>query len=368
MTGLHAAAQAGVSSPAAALAGSPADAGLPAGAPTCAQILAIDAVRGENLVPNEELIGPIDSTDEWIKSRTGITTRARANPEQDVIDLAASAATKVIRRAGLTPDQIDAVILATVTHFYQTPSAAAILAARIGAVGAAAWDISAACAGFCYGIAQADALVRSGAARHVLVIGAEKLSDFIDPADRTISYLLGDGAGGAIVGVGEVQGIGPTVWGTDGTKAELVGQTRGWLEEGSGQPTLIQQGPSVFRWAVTQMPKLAKQAMDAAGIGASDLAAFIPHQANMRIVDQLVKVLRLPDHVVVARDIAETGNTSAASVPLATERLLREGQVRPGGLALWIGFGAGLTYAAQVVRLPASHKRDTNEEHDNNKE
>ncbi|MDR1153064.1 MAG: ketoacyl-ACP synthase III [Bifidobacteriaceae bacterium] len=322
------------------------------------QILAIDGVRGCRLVPNSDLVGPIDSSDEWIRQRTGIVTRARARAEHTVIDLAAEACARVLARANLAAADIDAVILATVTHFFQTPSAAAILAERIGAHGAAAWDISAACAGYCYGIGHADALVRAGAARHVLVIGAEKLSDFIDPADRSISYLLGDGAGAAIVGVSDTQRIGPTVWGTDGSRAGLVGQTRGWREPGDAPPTLTQEGPSVFRWAVTAMPKLARQAVAAAGVTWEDISAFIPHQANMRIVDQFVKALRLPDHVVVARDIAETGNTSAASVPLATERLLREGGVPGGALALSIGFGAGLAYAAQVARLPGGDTRE----------
>ncbi|MDR1293560.1 MAG: ketoacyl-ACP synthase III [Bifidobacteriaceae bacterium] len=324
--------------------------------PARAQILAIDGVRGGRLVPNDDLIGPIDSSDEWIRQRTGIITRARARADQSVIDLAADASVRVLARANLAATDIDAIILATVTHFFQTPSAAAILAERIGARGAAAWDISAACAGYCYGIGHADALVRAGAARHVLVVGAEKLSDFIDPTDRTISYLLGDGAGAAIVGVGATQGIGPTVWGTDGSRAGLVGQTRGWREPGAAPPTLTQEGPSVYRWAVTAIPKLARQAVAAAGIDLADLGAFIPHQANLRIVDQFVKALKLPDHVVVARDIVETGNTSAASVPLATERLLREGTVPGGALALSVGFGAGLAYAAQVTRLPGGEQ------------
>jgi 3-oxoacyl-[acyl-carrier-protein] synthase-3 len=329
---------------------------LPTPAARFARVAAIDGVRGEQLVPNDDLIGPIDSSDEWIRQRTGIVTRVRARADQDVIDLATDAARRVLIRAGRDASDIDAVILATVTHFAQTPSAAAILADRIGATGAAAWDISAACAGFCYGIGQADALVRAGAADCVLVIGAEKMSDFVDPADRTISYLLGDGAGAAIVEPASRQGIGPTVWGADGSRAGLVRQTHGWLKVGApetpGLPTLTQQGPSVFRWAVSSMPALASRALDAAGVELADLGAFIPHQANLRIVDQLVKMLKLPDHVVVARDIAETGNTSAASVPLATERLIREGHLEPGSLALWIGFGAGLAYAAQVVEIP----------------
>ena len=322
--------------------------------PAHTRILGIGGVRGENLVTNDEIAGPIDSSDEWIRQRTGIVTRARAGAEVDVLDLAEGAARRALEHAGLTGADIDAVILSTVTYFHQTPAGAAIVADRIGATPAAAYDISAACAGYCYGIGQADALVRSGAARNVLVIGAEKMSDFVDPTDRSISFLLGDGAGAVVVGPSDTPGIGPTVWGSDGGQAQAIRQTHSWKETqtGAGWPTLRQEGQSVFKWAVWQMAPVAQKALDAAGITADQVEAFIPHQANMRIIDQMIKQLKLPESVVVARDIADTGNTSAASIPLATERLLREGQVSSGALALQIGFGAGLVYAAQVVVLP----------------
>ncbi|WP_444665164.1 beta-ketoacyl-ACP synthase III [Cellulomonas sp. CW35] len=322
--------------------------------PAHTRILGIGGVRGENLVTNDDIAGPIDSSDEWIRQRTGIVTRARAGEGTDVLDLAEGAARKALEHAGLTGADIDAVILSTVTYFHQTPAGAAIIADRIGATPAAAFDISAACAGYCYGIGQADALVRAGTARHVLVIGAEKMSDFIDPTDRSISFLLGDGAGAVVVGPSDTPGIGPTVWGSDGGQAQAIRQTHSWKETqtGAGWPTLRQEGQSVFKWAVWQMAPVAQKALDAAGITADQVEAFIPHQANMRIVDQMIKQLKLPESVVVARDIVDTGNTSAASIPLATERLLREGQVSSGALALQIGFGAGLVYAAQVVVLP----------------
>ncbi|MCL3860670.1 beta-ketoacyl-ACP synthase III [Actinotalea sp. K2] len=319
------------------------------------RILGIGGVRGENVVTNDDVAGPINSSDEWIRQRTGIVTRRRAGGSTDVLDLAEGAARAALDDAGLTGADIDAVILSTVTYFHQTPAGAAVVADRIGATPAAAFDISAACAGYCYGIAQADALVRSGNARNVLVIGAEKMSDFIDPADRSISFLLGDGAGAAVVGASDTPGIGPTVWGSDGAQAPLIKQTHSWqdaVQHDAGWPTLRQEGASVFKWAVWQMAPVAEKALAAAGVTAQDIDAFIPHQANMRIIDQMIKQLKLPESVVVARDIADTGNTSAASIPLATERLLREGQVAPGALALQIGFGAGLVYAAQVVVLP----------------
>lgn len=323
--------------------------------PAHSAILGVGGVRGENVVTNDDVAGPIDSSDEWIRQRTGIVTRRRAGAGTDVIDLAVGAALAALENAGLTGADIDAVILSTVTYFHQTPAGAALVADRIGATPAAAYDISAACAGYCYGVGQADALVRSGNARHVLVIGAEKMSDFIDPTDRSISFLLGDGAGAVVIGPSDTPGIGPTVWGSDGGQAQLIRQTHSWkeaYEAGNTWPTLRQEGASVFKWAVWQMAPVAEKAMAAAGVTADDIEAFIPHQANMRIIDQMIKQLKLPGSVVVGRDIADTGNTSAASIPLATERLLREGQVRSGALALQIGFGAGLVYAAQVVVLP----------------
>jgi 3-oxoacyl-[acyl-carrier-protein] synthase-3 len=323
--------------------------------PAHTRILGLGAARGEHLVPNDDLVGPIDSSDEWIRQRTGIVTRARSGADTDVLDLAERAGRQAIENAGLQGSDIDAVILATVTYFHQTPSGAAILADRLGATPAAAFDVSAACAGYCYGIGQADALVRAGSARHVLVIGAEKMSDFVDPTDRSISFLLGDGAGAVVIGPSDTPGIGPTVWGSDGSQSQAIRQTHSWIDvrdNGAGWPTLRQEGPSVFKWAVWQMAPVAQKALDAAGVTADDIDAFIPHQANMRIIDQMIKQLKLPESVVVGRDIADTGNTSAASIPLATERLIREGQVSSGAIALQIGFGAGLVYAAQVVVLP----------------
>ncbi|WP_426325827.1 beta-ketoacyl-ACP synthase III [Microbacterium sp. E-13] len=319
------------------------------------RIYAYGAARGEIAVPNEDLIGPIDSSDEWIRQRTGIVTRTRAVPETTAIDLATDAAREAIERSGVDPAKVDAVIVATISNPKQSPSVAAIVADRVGANPAAAYDLNAACAGFAYGVAQADALIRAGAAHYALVIGTEKLSDIVDPADRSISFLLGDGAGAAVVGPSETAGIGPTVWGSDGSKADAVGMNHTLTEFRDGTapwPTLRQEGPTVFRWAVWEMAKVARQALEVAGVEASDLAAFIPHQANMRIIDEFAKQLKLPDTVVVARDIETTGNTSAASIPLATHRLLEEHPELSGGLALQIGFGAGLVFGAQVVVLP----------------
>ena len=319
------------------------------------RILAMGAARGSRLVPNDDLVGPIDSSDEWIRQRTGIVTRARATEDITVVDLATEAAREAIERSGVDPAEIDLVITATITNFQLTPSASAIVADRVGANPAAAYDSNAACAGYCYAIAQADALIRAGQVRYALVIGAEKLSEVVDPTDRSISFLLGDGAGAALLGPSDEPGVSQTVWGSDGSSADKVGMNHTLTEfrDGTAEwPTLRQEGPSVFRWAVFEMVKVAREALERAGVAPDELTAFIPHQANMRIIDEFAKQLKLPDHVLIARDIQETGNTSAASVPLAAHRLLEEHPEAAGGLALQIGFGAGLVYAAQVVRLP----------------
>jgi 3-oxoacyl-[acyl-carrier-protein] synthase-3 len=322
---------------------------------THARILGIGGYRPERVVPNSEIVGKIDSSDEWIRERSGIISRRFAAPEETVVDMSEHATRQALEMAGLEAGQIDAVVLATVTHPYQTPAAAPILADRLGIQGAA-FDISAACAGYCHGITLANDMVRGGSAQHVLVVGVEKLSDFTDPYDRGTAFIFGDGAGAAIVGPSETPGIGPTVWGSDGSQWRTISQKDSWVElrdaGGVGSPAIGMAGQSVFRWAVWGMAPVAQKALDAAGVRAEDLDAFIPHQANMRIIDAMIKQLKLPDDIAVARDIAETANTSAASVPLATERMLREGEAPRGGLALQIGFGAGLVYAAQVVVLP----------------
>jgi 3-oxoacyl-[acyl-carrier-protein] synthase-3 len=320
------------------------------------RIISVGAARGDLIVPNDDIVGPIESSDEWIRQRTGVITRTRASASVSAADLATSAANEAIATAKISASEIGAVIIATISNDVLTPSMAALVAERVGATPAAAYDVSAACAGFCYGIAQADALVRAGAAKYVLVIGAEKLSDYAKPTDRTISFLLGDGAGAVIVGPADSPGISPTIWGSDGGKWDSVGMDRptreAFEDRDGGFPTLRQDGQTVFRWAVWEMAKVAQEALDAAGITASDLAAFIPHQANMRIISEFAKQLNVPESVVIARDIETTGNTSAASVPLAMHRVLAENPELSGGYALIIGFGAGLVYAAQIVRLP----------------
>lgn len=325
------------------------------GAPA-SQILGLGAYRPTRLVTNDEVCQRIDSTDEWIRDRSGIVERRFAAADETVVDMAVAAAEKALAAAGVTPGEIRMVLVATVTYLSQTPSAAALVAHRLGARAAGALDISAACAGFCYGVALADDMVRSGSAEHVLVIGVEKLSDLVDQFDRGAAFLFADGAGAAVVGPSEVAGIGPVVWGADGSQGDAITQNVPWTalrdDPATPFPHLTMQGQAVFRWAVFQMPAVARQALAMAGVTFAGLDAFVPHQANLRITEAMVKRLALPSRIAVARDIVTAGNTSAASVPLALAAMLESGQVSSGSTALLLGFGAGLSYAAQVVVVP----------------
>ncbi|MCX4909054.1 ketoacyl-ACP synthase III [Streptomyces sp. NBC_00878] len=331
-----------------------------------ARILGVGGYRPVRVVPNEVILERIDSSDEWIRSRSGIESRHWANDEETVAAMSIEASGKAIANAGVSAEQIGAVVVATVSHFSQTPAIATEIADKLGTAKAAAFDISAGCAGFGYGLTLAKGMVVDGSADYVLVIGVERLSDLTDPEDRATAFLFGDGAGAVVVGPSEEPHIGPTVWGSEGDKAATIKQTVPWDQfrigdvsqlplDSKGEvkfPAITQEGQAVFRWAVFEMAKVAKEALDAAGLTADDLDAFIPHQANERIIDSMVKTLKLPEHVTVARDVRTTGNTSAASIPLAMERLLATGEAKSGDTALVIGFGAGLVYAATVVTLP----------------
>jgi 3-oxoacyl-[acyl-carrier-protein] synthase III len=330
---------------------------IPTGAKASA-ILGFGGYRPRRVVDNAEICTLIDSSDEWIRTRSGIIERRWASADETIQMMSVAASRKALERSGIEPAQIDTVIVSTVTHLHQTPAIATAIAAELGATGAAAFDISAACAGFSYGAAMADSFVRSGTSKYVLIIGVERLSDMTDKSDRSTAFLFADGAGAAVVGPSQTPGIGPVVWGSDGDQAGLISQTRAWDDalqvesQLAAWPTLRMEGNPVFKWASYTMAKAAAEALDAAGVRPEELDVFAPHQANMRITDAMFKALRLPSDVVVARDIAYQGNTSAASIPLAIEALLESGEAKSGDTCLIIGFGAGLVYAGQVIMLP----------------
>jgi 3-oxoacyl-[acyl-carrier-protein] synthase-3 len=321
-----------------------------------ATILGIGSYRASRVIPNAEVVDAIDSSDEWIQQRSGIKSRRWATDDETITMMSVEASRKALERAGIEPAQVDAIVVATVSHMFQTPAAASMIAHELGTDRPAAFDISAACAGFCHGIALASDMVRGGSAKHVLVIGVERLSDITDVYDRGTAFIFADGAGAAVVGPADEPGIGPVVWGSDGEQFDLIRQKEDWRDvlasEAPEMPHLVMQGNPVFRWAAFEMAKVAQLTLDRTGVSVDDLDLFVPHQANMRIIDAMARSIKLPEHVKVARDIAEQGNASAASIPLALDQMIADGEAKSGDLALLIAFGAGLAYAAQVVRVP----------------
>ena len=324
--------------------------------PTYARFLGYGSRLGGKLVDNDQLIemNGLDVDAEWILRRCGIQTRGYIAEGEELEDLAASAALQAIQNSGLQPEDIDAIIMATDSSPVQSPSLGALIGEMIGARGAAAYDVTSGCAAWGVITAQGEALIAAGTAKHVLLISGEVLSNMMDPKDLATAILFSDGVGAAVMGVSEEPGISPTVWGSDGSKWDVINMTMRRTEaRQSGLPDLIkQEGQTVYRWAAFEVPKIAQQVLDAAGVSADEIAAFIPHQANERILDMFVKKLGLPETCVVSKDVITSGNTSAGTIPIATHHLLEQHPELSGKLALQIGFGAGLTWAGQVIRLP----------------
>jgi 3-oxoacyl-[acyl-carrier-protein] synthase-3 len=309
-----------------------------------AKVLAFGGYQPAGVVTNDDLAKTIDTNDAWIQSRVGIKERRVAGPEESDVDLAVQAGGKALAASGLSAGEIDLVIVATCTLEAQIPNAAARVAHRLGIEAPGAFDVNAACAGFCYALATAGDAVRSGSATNVLIVGTEKLSQWVDWTDRATCVIFADGAGAAVVGPSETPGIGPVVWGSAGDKSDAI-----IIKDRDS--FLHQEGQTVFRWATTALHPVAKEACDRAGVHPSELAAFVPHQANLRIIEAIARKLGA-DKAVIAKDIVLAGNTSAASIPLALSRMIERGEVQSGDLALLLGFGAGLTYAGQVVEIP----------------
>ena len=326
------------------------------------QIFAVGSYRPKRIVLNDEVAVRIDSSDEWIQQRTGIESRRFADESESVLDMATWAAEDALKKAKLSITDIDTVIVATITFPFQAPSAATAILQRLGHPKAAAFDINAACAGFSYGVSMAHDFIKAGTSEKVLVIGAEKISDFTDPDDRATAFIFADGAGAVVIGAAPEAGIGPVEWGSDADNRDAIQMNPSWIEvrdvetqltkAGSKWPNISQEGQKVFRWAVFSMSKAALKALDAAGLTVNDIDAFIPHQANVRIIETMAKEMDMPASVVIADDIRKNGNTSAASIPLAMDALLQKHPELHGKLALLIGYGAGLVYAGQVVKLP----------------
>ena len=311
--------------------------------PGGAAIVAFGEYQPSQVVTNADLEERVETTDEWIQSRVGIKERRIAGPEDTVAGMAVAAGGKALAASGLSAEDIDLVIVATCTPQDQIPNTAATVAARLGIPAPGAFDLNAACAGFCYALGVASDMVRGGSSRNALVIGSEKLSDWVDWDDRGTCVIFADGAGAAIVSASEEQGVGPVVWGSSGERADKI-----YLRD---HRYLYQEGQAVFRWTTTELYKVALEALERAGVEPTELTAFVPHQANLRIVESIAKKLGAPQ-ALVARDIVTAGNTSSASIPLALSRMIGRGELPSGSTVLTLGFGAGLVYAAQVIRIP----------------
>lgn len=321
-----------------------------------ARVLGLGSAQPERVVTNDELAVTIDTNDQWIRERVGIQSRRVAAVDARLVDIAAEAGALAVKDSGLEPSEIGAVIVATCTMPNALPNAAAQTAELIGIPAPAAFDVNAACAGFCYGLGAAADIVRGGSARNVLVIGAEKLSDWLDWTDRSTAIIFADGAGAMVIGAApdeESVGVGPVVWGSAGDLAQLIRIDESVRSRLGG--ALQQEGQAVFRWATTQIAPIALRAIEAAGLTPADIDVFVPHQANLRIIEAVAKKLRAKgarDDMRVADDIVSSGNTSSASVPLALDHMRADGRVRSGDTVLLVGFGAGLSFAGQVVRFP----------------
>jgi 3-oxoacyl-[acyl-carrier-protein] synthase III len=313
--------------------------------PHATRILGVGHYRPDNVVTNADLIARgVETDDEWIKSRVGIAERRYARADESVLDMAEAAGSKALAAAGVAATDVDLVLVATCTMPTTVPAAAPQLATRLGIPAPGAFDVNSGCSGFMYALNAASAAVQAGQARHVLVVASERFSGWMDFTDRSTCIILGDAAGAAVVGPSQEVGIGPVVWGSDGRQADTVA-----IDERTH--FFRQEGQSVYRWATSNMAPVAVAACERAGIKQAELAAFVPHQANLRIIDAIARRLDMPN-AVIARDIVTSGNTSAATIPLALSRMVEAGEIPSGAPILLLGFGSGLAYAGQVVLAP----------------
>lgn len=313
--------------------------------PAGTKILGLGHYRPANVITNADLIARgVETDDEWIKSRVGIAERRWADPDETVVDMAEAASSKALANSGVVASDVDFVLVATCTMPTSVPTAAPQLAARLGIDAPGAYDINSGCSGFVYAINAAAAAIRCGQANNVLVVASERFSGWLDMTDRSTCIILADAAGAAVVGPSDEQRMGPVVWGSDGAQAESVA-----IDEHTR--TFRQEGQAVYRWATSQMTPVALEACRRAGVDPAELAAFVPHQANLRIIDSIAKRLGA-SNAIVARDIVTSGNTSAATIPVALSRMVERGEIPSGAPVLLLGFGSGLAYAAQVVLAP----------------
>jgi 3-oxoacyl-[acyl-carrier-protein] synthase-3 len=297
------------------------------------------------IVENAELAQLVETDDEWIRSRTGIVSRRRAGEGETVADMAIAAARHTIGTT-IDPAGIDLVIVATTTTDHRSPNVAGLVAAAIGTGGAAVIDVNVVCSGFVHSLALADMSIRCGAAGRALVIGAEKLTAYTDMTDRSTCILTADGAGAMLLEASDDAGIGPVAW---GSAPDMVDAVR--IQPPSN--LFAQDGRAVYRWALTHGARNARRAIELADIDPADVEVLVTHQANLRIIEPLAEQLGMTGRIVVT-DVVESGNTSAASIPLGFSKWWHAGRIPADTLALLFGFGGGFAYASTVVRTPSA--------------
>ncbi|MGP9681592.1 beta-ketoacyl-ACP synthase III [Brachybacterium sp. AOP3-A1-3] len=318
---------------------------LPATPAPGSAIIGTGHYRPERVLTNIDLESIVETSDDWIRRRTGIEERHIAAESATVAQMATHAARAALEDAGIEPSEVTQVIVATCSDEERSPSAAGRVAQALGLSAPAAFDIGAACSGFSHALAVADQGIRAGASHTTLVIGAEKLSAKTDYTDRTTCILTADGAGAAVVQAATEPGIFPVVWGTVPDLVDAV-----TISPPSG--CFSQNGRQVLGWALREAPGIAERVVAAAGLQMSDIDVFVPHQANLRMIEPLAAALDLREDAIVADDVTTSGNTSAATIPLAISRMREAGRLPAGATALLLGFGGGFSYAGQVVRLP----------------
>lgn len=320
-------------------------------------ITGIGSFLPERIMTNKDLEEIVDTSNQWIIERTGIEERRIAEESIATSDIASIAAQRAMENAGIKPEEIDLIILSTITADHITPSTACIVQSQIGAVNAAAFDLNAGCTGFIYSLATAKSFVKSGMYKRVLVIGAETLSKIVNWKDRNTCVLFGDGAGACIVESCE-QGFGmlSEELGSDGSKGEVLivpaggSRTPSSLETLENGSNFIQMdGREVFKFAVRIMEKASKECLEKAGISSEDLDLLIPHQANIRIIDSALKKLKLPKEKAFV-NLNKYGNMSAASIPVALDEAVKSGKVKKGDNLLLVAFGAGLTWGSTLLK------------------
>jgi 3-oxoacyl-[acyl-carrier-protein] synthase-3 len=309
------------------------------------RIIGLGHYQPERVLTNAELATMVETSDEWIRTRTGIVERHLASEDESVADMATEAARSAIADASLQPEQVGMIVVASTSVMDHSPNVAGRVAAALEMTSPVIIDVNTACSGFEHGIALADAAIRAGQVENAVVIGAEKLSAITDWTDRTTCVLTADGAGAFVLEAADEPGVGRTVWGSEPTMSRAV-----IVEDETGNK-FTQDGRMILRWAMSKASDISRAAVEEAGLTMDDIQVFVPHQANLRIIEPLAEQLGLTDRIVVT-DVQVSGNTSAASIPLGLSKWWHEGRIPANAPTLLFGFGGGFAYASQVVLTP----------------